>query len=100
MSGNNGRTFGQTLQRLAGRQDVPIVGQPFELNTWLVQILLTCKCEAPKPVLIIGQPGSAAGQCPSCLKIYTLLTIGINPAGQPSFNVAVSAGPAEAAEEK
>lgn len=97
MTNDNGHqprlTLGQRLQNLAGRgprPDVPIVGLPFELQGWFVQILLMCKCEQPKPVLLIGQAGSAAGLCPGCGKTYTLLSIGVNPAGQPAFNVGVS----------
>lgn len=61
---------------------IPIIGQPFTLEGWLVQLLVTCKCDAPKPVLIIGQPGSAAGQCPSCKKVYQLKGLGLDPATQ------------------
>lgn len=69
---------------------IPIVGLPFVLEAWFVQILITCKCESPKPVLIVGQPGSAAGQCPSCKKGYVLQAIGIDPkTGQPHFQVAM-----------
>jgi hypothetical protein len=94
---NNGNrpTFGRHLQEIAAgaRQDVPIVGLPFVLEGWFVQLLLTCKCDHPKPVLIVGQPGAAAGQCTSCGKVYSLLSIGLNPAGQPAFNVAMSPAP-------
>jgi hypothetical protein len=102
MGGNNGnvRTFGDRLQQMAAkaRQDVPIVGQPFVLEGWFLQLLLTCRCEHPKPVLILGQPGAAAGQCASCHTVYTLISLGLNPQGQPSFNVAMSAAPPTAPE--
>lgn len=95
----NRPSFGRRLQEIAAgaRQDVPIVGLPFMLEGWFVQLLLTCKCAQPKPVLILGQPGAAAGQCASCKTVYTLLSMGLNPQGQPAFNVAMSAGPAAAA---
>lgn len=98
MGDNNGQrpTFGRRLQELAATAGVPILGQPFVLEAWFLQMIVTCQCEQPKPVLIIGQPGSAAGQCRSCGKVYTLLAIGLNPNGQPQFNVAVTAGPAPA----
>jgi hypothetical protein len=70
--------------------NIPIVGLPFELEVWFIQVLITCKCEAPKPVLIIGQPPAAMGQCPSCKKTYQLQTIGIDPrTGQPHFQIAM-----------
>lgn len=94
MSEGNGNitspSFGQRLQTIANAGAVPIIGLPFELNSWFIQILITCKCEAPKPVLIIGQPPAAMGQCPSCKKTYQLQTIGINPhTGQPHFQIAM-----------
>lgn len=96
-------SFGQRLQGLAGvaGQGVPIVGLPFVLEAWFVQILLTCKCDQPKPVLILGQPGTAVGQCPSCLKQYLLQAIGIHPVtGQPHFQVAmITADPSASAED-
>jgi hypothetical protein len=95
MANDNGQSkFGKQLAALAAAHSVPIVGLPFVLEGWLVQILLTCKCTGgPRPVLIIGQPGAAVGQCPGCQSFYTLLSIGLNPAGQPSFNVAMTAPP-------
>lgn len=86
----NVHTFGQQLQSLAGATpNVPIIGQPFVLEAWFVQLLITCNCERPKPVLIVGQPGAAGGVCSACGKTYVLQAIGLNPNGQPSFNVAV-----------
>lgn len=104
MGGHNGnvRTFGDRLQQMAAeaRKDVPIVGQSFVLEGWFLQLLITCRCEHPKPVLIVGQPGTAAGQCSSCKTIYTLLVMGVNAQGQPSFNVGRSTPPADADKEK
>jgi hypothetical protein len=77
-----------------GAADVPILGQPFALEAWFIQILLTCKCAHPKPFLIVGQPGTAVGQCASCQQLYQLQAIGINPiTGQPHFQIAMIVAP-------
>lgn len=88
-------SFGQRLQGIAHAGAVPIVGLPFELEAWFIQILITCKCDHPKPVLIIGQPGSAVGQCPSCKKQYQLQPLAIDPrTGQPGIQLAMIIPPA------
>lgn len=82
-----------------GAAHIPIVGVPFVLEAWFVQILITCKCATPKPVLIVGQPGSAVGLCPSCRKGDQLQTIGIHPTtGQPHFQIAMIVPPSAADE--
>lgn len=77
---------------------VPILGQPFALAYWHVEIVLMCKCERPMPVVIIGQPKQAAGQCQSCGRVYGLAAIGLHPqTGQPQFSFSI-ATPAPAGE--
>lgn len=79
----------------AAAAGIPILGLPFTLEGWFIQILITCKCETPKPVLLIGQPGSAGGLCPACKQGYLLQTIGIDPrTGKPHFQIAMVTAPA------
>ena len=81
---------------------VPIVGQPFELKTWLVTLVGKCQCG--EPVLIAGQVG-ANGQCPSCRRIVIVrgfrssgqrvdwdLAIGTMPAAPPAGTEDAPAG--------
>jgi hypothetical protein len=90
MSEGNGNGHRPPL-RFAPTVAVPIVGLPFALESWFVQILIMCKCEHPGPVLIIGQPGQAAGQCRSCHRIYGLAAIGIDAqTQQPNFQLTIS----------
>lgn len=67
---------------------IPIIGQPFELKLWFVQLLVTCKCADPQPVLIVGIPGGAQGQCSACHRVFVLQSLGVDPAtGNPQFNL-------------
>ncbi len=67
--------------------NIPIVGQPFEVKGWLIQVLLVCKCETPQPILLIGLPGQAAAQCPSCKRIFGLTGLGMAPNGDMQFQI-------------
>lgn len=73
------------------RPEIPIVGQPFSLEGWFLQIILLCRCDTPKPVLIVGQPGAALGQCGNCRRKYLLQALAIDPAGKPNFQIAMMA---------
>lgn len=85
-----GNGNGKSPLHFPNAAQVPIVGLPFALEGWLYQILLTCKCATPKPVLIIGLPGVAAGQCPSCKQVYGLHGVTVDPVtGQPQFQIAM-----------
>ena len=67
--------------------NIPIIGAPFTLEGWFFQIVLMCRCDNPKPVLLVGQPPHAKSQCQHCKRIYMLLGISITPDGKPNFNV-------------
>jgi hypothetical protein len=73
----------------APKPQIPIIGQPFKLEGWMVQIFLTCKCEAGSLVVIIGQPGTAAGRCAGCGKVYVLAGVTPSASGELHFSFAV-----------
>jgi len=67
---------------------VPIVGQPFTLKGWWMQLLVTCNCSArPEPLLIIGQAGAASPACPSCGRQIVLQGLKADAAGQLQFQI-------------
>lgn len=93
----NGNGSAKSPLHFPNAANVPLIGLPFALEAWFVQILITCKCATPKLVFIIGQPGSAGGQCPSCKQLYGLQGIGIDPVtGQPHFQIAMVTTPSDA----
>lgn len=56
--------------------NIPVVGMPFEIKAWHVNILMMCKCENPQPVQLIGVPDGinvgAQGTCTSCKSVFIL----------------------------
>lgn len=72
---------------------IPIIGQAFQFESWFVTLVLTCKCERPAVVTIVGMPGNAGGQCKSCGKIYALQAIGVDAAGKPQFQLGMGRAP-------
>lgn len=69
MSGTNGRP----PLAFPAAPAIPIVGQPFTIKQWFVQLVGTCNCSPrPEPVLIIGQVGAASAPCPLCGRVFVL----------------------------
>ena len=56
---------------------IPIIGQPFELVGWYATALLRCHCRPDKPPVVI--PEGAAGVCPSCHQQYLIVGKIVHP---------------------
>jgi hypothetical protein len=70
---------------------LPIVGQPFTLKDWFLQLLVTCNCSSrPEPLLIIGQVG-ATSTCSACGRHFVLQAIVPDAAGQLQLSIGMSA---------
>ena len=54
---------------------VPIVGQPFTVNSGFPTALITCGCEAKTPVLLVGV---APGVCPMCRRVFVVQGFSFN----------------------
>lgn len=72
---------------------IPIIGQAFQFENWFVTLILTCRCERPTVVTVVGVPGTAAGQCKSCGKVYALQSLGVDAAGRPQFQMGMGQAP-------
>ena len=78
--------------------DVPIIGQPFEVQGCQVTVLLVCKCDPQRPrALLITNTG--AMQCKGCGKAYTVHGLSIGGGKPPQFNIGVIV-PERAADQK
>lgn len=66
---------------------VPIVGQPFILQSGFLTLLLVCQCEKKVPLMLTGHSPSI---CPACLKAFQLESAHINADG--SVNAKITIG--------
>ena len=55
------------------RDNVPIVGQQFELEKWYPTIIIRCKCTEVGTVVVIA--GESSSDCRSCGRPYRLNTL-------------------------
>lgn len=62
-----------------GGRNVPIIGQPFEVTGMLITVVVVCKCELQRSLLVTS---NAVTECPGCHKGYVVQQIDWT-AGQP-----------------
>lgn len=67
---------------------VPLVNQPFVINTWLATIMVTCTCKpTSQPFLLVGPIGAIA-RCPTCQREFQFQAVQMMPDGNVGFRLA------------
>lgn len=70
------------------KNNIPIIGQPFVIKSFVPMLQIVCNCEAKEPLLLIG---NGAGQCPACHRGFQLQGMKADPSGQVQFIVGLVA---------
>ena len=66
--------------------NVPIIGQPFTVKTWVATVVIVCNCPGKEPVLLAGD---SVGTCSACQQAFQLHGLQIDPnTGKVGFQVA------------
>lgn len=68
------------------KDNVPIVGQPYDIKGWFVTIMIECKCEKPAHFLLAGNIGAFA-QCPNCKGVVQLAGLEVQPNNDVNFSL-------------
>ena len=72
--------------------NVPIVGQPFSVESWFVTVLAVCHCEAHQAFFLAGRMGATA-ECPKCHRRYQLVRVASRPDGQMEIGINLASAP-------
>lgn len=80
--GNNGRA---PSSQFPGA-NVPIVGQPFEVVGFLVSVVVLCRCEGRRSLLVTS---NQVTQCPACKKGYVVHAVNWQKDQPPAFRLAI-----------